>query len=1362
MFGLWQQKEIYVYDIRISQPASPGSSPSVNVEIATPRPYHLPDPPNHINDTKSQQSWQELFRTRWSWVNKAVDDCASMAQATRDRYGEMDNMLKCLDAAVVNLESVVKALEPKYQDIRKWATPAQSEYSLLVTRWETYLSLARSIPISAEMASFMTGRNKSSKSRPSRQPTLEDLLDLETVRRTGRQAPQALRKFNQRVSDLEKTATRMFQNCQQVAQDFERVIERSAMSHDGDATLLLEDIEAVAKKIDADYQTTMELSNTTRDLLQASKLAAAHTERLLPSIKTRALEMDGMLRYATEARNSLALDSIDFMRRITDITSLTAGVKSQINVIGSEEELATFDYLRLIQQVPFMYASFSVEAMKRREWYDKVKVDASTLANEMALFQDEEVKRRKKWMKTVENLYGPQTPSGENNVAGLEVNLLGQEDEWPTITKKDLTDFYETLQKQRAEQDLIDDIGKLIVDLDAPTKQQSKRLKAFKNGSVHEAALGRSGLLIRGDEDMVRSLQDEKQRVENKLKTAESRVRRLEDLLHRQSTASRPAFHNIFQPSMTQFSDRNGSSTSINRAPEDRRRSSVDTQESALQQRIQQLEAELTAEKEKSAGFEKDLSARTTQHDTVVGKMEEANSTKKDLLENMEALKREFVEERKSLEDEIKQLKARIEDNEDEMEHFGESREHEKAHYDEKVQVLEEDLARLEKERKDEVLKYEGQVEFLRKESRLQREQVDNLQQQLRSVQEENKTLSKELESVTQRGDVLFKALHDLHRQLAPAVEIPQDRDDLIENITTNCLNIVAKIRTVEGNVSLLESELDEERSVAKELRSELATVKDSLAKEETTILELRESQGEEKARATALEGELDEARSQLNDLRTRIADGETGSETLRKKLEEEEKRITTITEDLASKQSHVGSLEEELRLFKDKLEESQRKLGILTDRFVARTEHAKDLTQKLYTQNDRLCRLLERLGFSVTRKEGSMTIHKVPRAERVAQSQSLNESTLDPSASIRKSLTLSKIPDSSDLELLYWMNNADQAAEAEKYQAFMSELGSFDMDAFTETVYKRVKDIEHMARKLQRDARSYRDKAHASHKEAHDKIAFKNFKEGDLALFLPTRNQMTGAWAAFNIGFPHYFLREQEAHRLRNREWLLARISRVQERVVDLSKSLGNQAPGSVANETDSVDEENDNPFDLSDGLRWYLIDAHEDKPGAPSTPGLGKTTVAANKVDAVAERSHIRTSSNKALGLVSRGPTGIEGVSKSLSKSLESRRSSTSSKKAMPVGGVGGRGSALASEANSIRATAVESPDAAAATAAAETASPAQQQAQQRATTAGEEEANSGKTGNEAAGQEPGGQDKPQSPQVRNDHRLDDLLGP
>ncbi|CAN8099032.1 unnamed protein product [Discula destructiva] len=1333
------EERIFVYDIRISQPITPGRAPPT-VEIAVPSPYTPTDPPNRINNAKSQESWQELFRTRQSWAERVLDDCAVVAQAATDRYHEMDVMVSCIDTAILNLESVLEPLRRKYGELQVWAAASQTEYNMLVTRWESYLSLARSISIDAGVAEFMTERKMSSKSRTGRPPTLEDLLDLETVKRTGRQAPQALRKFNQRVNELEKFATRTFQSLENTSGNFDQLMRRSALSRVNEPEQLLADIEAVVKTIDADYQATLQFSNTAKDLAQASKMAARHTERLLPALKDRAKEMDSMLRYATKERNALAVESVDWQRGFTDLTALTAQLKAQMKEIASEEELATFDYLRLIQQVPYLYASFAVEAIRRRTWYDNLEEDAAGVAEDVAQFQNEETERRKKWLRTVENLYSPQALSTSSVAAVLEINMLGQEKQWPAVTKKDLTEFHETLQRQKAEPELIKDVGELIEAMNKPTKLQLKRVKAFKNGSMHESALGRSGLIIRGDNEVRRkALEDEVKRLESKLKTADSRVKRLECVLHEKSAASMPSFQTLLQQSGQQFAASHGLSGSVQKLPQDRRRSSIDLPDHVLQ-RIQQLEGDLSAEKEKSSTLEQDLATRTTELQAAVSRMDEINSTKNDLLKNMDAQKRESVEERKSLEDEIKQLKDELEENEDKMYHVDESREHVKASYDAKIQDLEDQIAKLNKERVDEALKSEGQVDFLRKEAKIQREQIDTLERKLKATQDENKTVSKRLKTVEGAADAQLQALQDIHSRLAPDEKTPEDDSDLIESVTIKCSNVLEKIHNVEGDMSITKSELEEALNIVKDLRAEKTQIEQSLASEESTARQLRESLGEETARVGALESELDESRKQLSDLRFKISDGETGSDSLRKKLEEEEKKITVMAESLASKQSQVGSLEEELRLFKDKLGESRDKLGILKDRFVSRTEQTKDLTQKLYTQNDRLCRLLERMGFSITRKDGSMTMQKVPRAER---STSQNESMLDPGASIRRSSTLSKTPDSSDLELLYWMNNADQATETEKYQAFMSELGAFDMDAFTETVYKRVKDIEHLARKLQRDARSYREKAHVYQRASHDKVTVKNFKENDLVMFLPTRNEESGAWAAFNVGHPHYFLREQREHDLRNKDWLLARISRIQERVVDLSKS--NQGSGTAENE--SLDGENDNPFDLSDGLRWYLIDAVEDKPGAPSTPGLGKTTVAANKVDAVAEKSHARAiSSGKALGLVSR-PTGIDGVSKTLSKSLESRRSSTSSRRALPFG-IGSKGSALASDANSVRAAANESPDADAAAAEASTA-------------AGQ--ANGG--AEDSAGQEERrpAQDAPQAPEVRSQSGpLDNLLGP
>ncbi|OAA53787.1 Autophagy-related protein 11 [Niveomyces insectorum RCEF 264] len=1370
------ETEIYVYDARTTQADAAGSAVTGHLEIPLPKRYTVSNPPNDLRDQRSLDAWQELFHTRQKWAATVAADCTSKASSAQERYAEMDAMMRCLDAAVANLEAVVKGVETKYTDIKKWIGNAQADYSDLVDRWEQYLELARNIPIKPAMLQFMTSQNggasakgKATATRPQQHTTLEDLIDLETAQKAGKLAPAALRRFSAKIAELDGSASQLFQGCEDVLRGFERAVERSALSHEGESAQLLQDINAVANKIDTDYQTTLGYSDSTRDVLQASKLAATHTERLLPSIKNRALEMDEMFRYATQARNALAVESINYMRSITELTSLSSDVKGQIAAFSEEEDMAHFDYLRLVQQIPFVYASFVSEAVKRREWLDKAKTDASTLANEMALFHGEEAKRRKKWQKSVGNLeYGPPSTAAEHRVAGLEVNLVGEEAEWPHVVRKDLEDFYDTLQRQKADAELIEDIGKMIADLNSPTRQQSKRVKAFKNGSIHEAALGRSGLLIRGDDDALRSLQEDKTRLENKLKTAESRVRRLEDLLHRQSQSSRASLGGVFQTTPSQqLSERTESVGSVAPKPGGNtprighdRRTSLDGgvaataaattaaaaagNEQRMAQRIKQLEVELASEKERSSAFEKDLQTRTLEKTEVLSRMDEANSTKKDLLENLEALKREFTEERKSLESEIKRLQARLEDTEDEMEHFGESRENEKASYDEKVQSLQAEMERLAKEYRDDTLKSQGQVEFLRKETKLQREQNESLDKQLQSAQEEMQATAKQMQEARDAAEAHIQGFRDLHDQLVSGDNYgknkstpPADTGDLMEAVTSKLADALSRLQTTAGDMVVVKADLERAEAANKELRDAVTVSKDTLAGEEMAARRLREKLAEGDARVSALEEELAECRGDLHELRTKIADGETGSETLRKRLEEEESRVGALTDEMAAKQSHLGSLEEELRLFQERHREAQSALSALSTRFDARTLQTKELSQRLYTQNDRLCRLLERLGFSITRDDNNaMVIQKVPRSERSSTSGGEGASSLlkrsalgllpPARASDVSSTAAAETDRTGDVELLYWMNSADAETEASKYAAYMAAVGNFDIDALAETVYRRVKEVEHVARKLQRDLRSYREKAHSLQKEAHDKIAFKHFKEGDLALFLPTRNQTNGAWAAFNIGFPHYFLREQEAHRLQNREWLVARITRVQEKVVDLSKGLQQPPapppsqrqqqhhPEHQAGETSSLqteDNENDNPFDLSDGLRWYLLDAQEDKPGAPSTPGLGKSTVAANTVEAVADiHTHARTASGRSLGLglvVGNRPTGIDGVSKTLSRSLESRRSSTSSRKAAPFAHLGGaasgaaaalRGNAVASETNSLRATATDSPEQAA----------------------------------------------------------------
>ncbi|KAJ2933973.1 hypothetical protein H1R20_g3142, partial [Candolleomyces eurysporus] len=127
--------------------------------------------------------------------------------------------------------------------------------------------------------------------------------------------------------------------------------------------------------------------------------------------------------------------------------------------------------------------------------------------------------------------------------------------------------------------------------------------------------------------------------------------------------------------------------------------------------------------------------------------------------------------------------------------------------------------------------------------------------------------------------------------------------------------------------------------------------------------------------------------------------------------------------------------------------------------------------------------------------------------------------------------------------------------------------LREFDHDHFLEAIAKTGSTI----RKWQKQCREYRERAKG-------KISFRNFAKGDLALFLPTRNSVSKPWAAFNVSFPHYFLQATGhlAEQLKTREWIVARITSISERIVDQK-------------------DESTNPYGLGDGVKYYMLEVED-----------------------------------------------------------------------------------------------------------------------------------------------------------------------
>lgn len=1210
------QSEVFVYDK--SYVSIDGQKDKAVAPVPLPPKYEIESPPDTILDANDLQSWQDLFRARRAWALQIVDACSNLSVDTQQRYDEISVYVQSFDAAIINLEVHVRGLDRKGSELSSWASSVIEQQTVLKNEWQDYLENLRLLPTTSSTIQFLTGRDTP---RKRKSESLVDLVDVGEVKQAGSMLHNDSNGFSNKCDQLFTDIESLIQTTNDALSRVEKGAPRASLENSKESVQLMEDIEVIAKKVNSDYETVLGLSNEPKSASQASKWALLHTRNYLPSLMKRGAEMDDLARYSIDMRNRAAQDFFEGMQNISRLTKDLQSIEGRLATLEvGREEADALELLVWVQRLPIEYASFLAEAIRRREWTEKIKADSSTLVNEFATFQKEEEDRRRKWQKITGSAFFPDRT--ERKALGLEVNLQGEEEPWPHITRQDLDDFLRALQIRNAKENIIAEVSKVIAELNNPTKQQSRRIKAFKAGSMHEGALGRSALLVRGDDELIRSLQDEKSRIEVRLRGADSRVRRLEDLLHRQGQAS--ATGNLFQlPGSSSPSVGNPSQFNVHSPAES----------PEILTKIEGLEADVAAER----------------------------ANKKDLRENLESQQKDHLLERKNLMDEISRLKAKMEEVEDDMDRILESRENIRASVDDRVRSLQDELDKLRRESSGEVQKAQGQVDFLRNDAKLQRESNEALQKQLQMSQAENNELKLRLEIATGIESEYLKSLKVVHEHLLPSMEIPVDETDLVEALTSRSGDILAEVESLKRDLAITKSDLEETQTASTNEKDEMASLSAKLEELEAEKMQLQEALGEEKAKFGALETEFDDERRQLSSLRVKMADGETGSEAMRSRVEEEEHKVATLSEELAIKNSQLGSLEEELHSVKEKLQDAHNVSADLSDLFEGRSSRAKNLTQHLYTQNNRLSRLLERLSFSVTRQGDSTIIQKVPRTERNANDSS------DPGSSMRRSsgteVLKKAMADSSDLELLHWMNTEDSKVEAEKYQAFMDSIGNFDIEAFAEAITKQVLNLEHTARKYRKDARAYRDKSHVAQKEAHEKIAFKHFKEGDLALFLPTRSQANGAWAAFNVGAPHYFLREQDSHKLRTREWLLARISKVEERVVDLSRSVSstqnilNASDQRSLNSTGGESFEDDNPFDLSDGLRWYLIDAAEEKPGAPTTPGLGKSTVASSHESAtgsVARRSKKSTSG----GLV-------EGVSKTLTKSLDSRRSSSNSKR-------------------------------------------------------------------------------------------------
>lgn len=1181
--------------------------------------------------------------------------------------------------AVENVKQHVGGLHQRYEEAKTWASEALRDQAGLLDTWEAWLQKLSYIPAKSELRRFLKdARQARITSGTDEEYTLQDFVDRDLLRKAGSQSAGASQRLSRRLSELTNAYDATVQDGSDLVENFNHAFSTSNMDVSETANGLMEEIETIVKKISSDYGSNLSLTNTPKSVTAISKTALLHSRNFLPSLMEAAVETEELLRKTAERKTKIMQSAISYLQRISVIESALAGIHSGLAAldIGADSGEA-LEAIGFPQQLPYIYGSLLIEIVRRREWEDKMKTDSSTLAEEMGIHKDDEEKRRKRWLKTIDNRLNLEAL--DSRAMGIEVNLKTHERTWPRMTREDIGNFFSSLGALEGLDSTLTELREIFKGLDAPTKQQIRRGNAFRNGSVHDVAFGRNSLLLRGDDELLRSLQSDKSKLEDRLKGSESRIRKLEDLLHRQSQIPRPLSANVPGAANGPVIERHATSPVLNHVssspkPQDTlsRRPSVSSrrfsanlglEEKALAQRIVKLEAELVSEKAKASQLQAASANYNQAQDELRGQVQEAVSTKKDLMDNFEAQQQEFDGERRLFQEENTKLKVRLEELEEEFDRVLGSHDNAKVGIDERARRLDVELDKVKRDAAEEVQKAQGQIDFLKSDYTMQREKANQLERQVEQLEGEKASSDAEkfgLRAQLQRNENLLEAnltaLRATHIHLRTDEVAPDDFSLLVEAIEILSERSANHLNELKHTLETMhaDSALSDARS--KKQDQQVVALGDRLAAEEMEVFSLREEMSRQKAHVKTLEVELDDERKELERFRNEFAAGETGSAELRIRVAEEETKAEELSTKLESAYVHTNRLETQVADHSSQMQSMEGARNVLVSRLESRARRAEELSTMLFSHTERLSRLLEHIGFTITKQEDGMLIQRTPRTASGStmltdQSQSMNRSMSAP---------LPAKSEEPPPEITRWARSDDLDTETESYDTFMREIQTFNMNNFTEAVIKRVKDTEHTARKWQREAKAYRDKSHRAQLEAHEKIAYRSFKEGDLALFLPTRNQATRPWAAFNVGAPHYFLREQDSHRLRTRDWLLARISKAEERVVDLSKSMTGLRPPSsdrhslTSDGAASMDDEN--PFELSDGLRWYMLDAAEEKPGAPTTPGLGKSTVASANVDARGSTSLQRKKASEE-----------SRATKTLTQSLDSRRSSSGSKNSL-----------------------------------------------------------------------------------------------
>ncbi|EST04922.1 Autophagy-related protein 11 [Kalmanozyma brasiliensis GHG001] len=500
------------------------------------------------------------------------------------------------------------------------------------------------------------------------------------------------------------------------------------------------------------------------------------------------------------------------------------------------------------------------------------------------------------------------------------------------------------------------------------------------------------------------------------------------------------------------------------------------------------------------------------------------------------------------------------------------------------------DVAKLEAEKRQ----AQSRIDTMGADLELERERrlnmVDEVSQLRRDLEQSHQTEAEAKQEAMEEADrvaELEAQAHELHVELEEAKSARIDASNRIEALLSEGSSAEGELRTAQARIDELTEQLSNAHADAAKAREAAAEVE--ATKERQIRSHRAEADGdrailEEKVRS--LKADLD-AKEKLLEKQAAIATRAEQSrmpdreaiELLRGQL-----RAADIAhEEIVKEMDHAKELADEAEAARREVEASRQLLLERTRGLLAKTSTLRKTVRAMPTH-------------SSSRQASSSSTAPVADKSMAAMSAS-SGATIVAQRAIAASAGSLSASELSESQRQVALEAFDAEAESATVETTLEALRAFDASEMYDEVKGKLDNLNIIVRKWQKAWKSANEKVKKAEHAARDKIAFKNFQAGDLALFLPTRssNLANKPWAAFNISFPHFFLNAKGplAEQLRTKEWIVARITSITDKVVP------------VAGEAKAEEEEDANPFRLQEGVRFFLLDV-ETYSGHSSAPPL------------------------------------------------------------------------------------------------------------------------------------------------------------